>query len=212
MVGLQVLVLAILVRVQVPQQMKSNTENIIKEVRSKIENLLNVKDVSVIFLEKPEKTIPETGVGGFTPDSNIIYIYTDSANKNFDLKELKHTFAHEFHHAVRNRYHNWKKDSLFGAIVTEGLADHFDLEVNGGEPHLWSVALNEEKLAEVLKLAELEFNNKSYDHASWFFGNEKVGIPKWAGYALGFKIVGDYLQKTGRKASELVDAPSELFK
>jgi len=194
--------------------MESEVEFAVQEALAKAKSIFNVKDVSVEVREDPNQVISETGVGGYTPDSHTIVVYFDSDNENFKRnlrEEIKSTVTHEFHHAIRNRTYNWEDDTLLGAMITEGLADHFDIEVNGGKPKPWSVALNEEELKRIIELATPEFNSRKYNHTDWFFGSQERNIPKWAGYAIGFKLVGDYLEKMGKKASELVAVPSESF-
>ncbi len=189
-------------------------ESAITETLEKVQNIFNVYDVSVHVIEDKEKIIPETGIGGFTPDSHTIFIYYDLEHENFKKnikQEIASTLSHEFHHAVRNRTFDWTQDTLLGAMVTEGLADHFDIEMNKGKPKPWSLALSDSKIIEIEKLAGLEFNNREYNHSDWFFGSQEKNIPKWAGYAIGFKIVKEYLQKTNKKASELVSEPAEMF-
>ena len=186
----------------------------VAEALQKMESIFGVNDVLVKVEENPENTIPETGVGGFTPDSHTIFVYYDTSNTNLkdNLRgKIKSTVAHEFHHAIRNRSFSWKEDTLLGAMVTEGLADHFDIEVNGGGPKPWSVAFADREIEMVRKIAEQEFDSREYNHNEWFFGSEDKNIPKWAGYAIGFKLVGDYLQKTGKKPSILASEPAETF-
>lgn len=194
--------------------MESNIRAVVEETLARAKNIFGVHDVSFEIIEDPSQAIPETGVGGYAPDSYTITIYYDSSNENFKINwqgEIKSSVMHEFHHAVRNRTYNWKEDSLLGAIVTEGLADHFDIEMNGGKPKPWSVALSDEDFERIAKLASAEFHSYKYNHTDWFFGSESRNIPKWAGYSLGFKLVGDYLKKTHKKASELVAEPAESF-
>ena len=126
--------------------METEVRIIAEKALARAKNILNVDDVSLEVRENPEKVIPETGVGGFTPDSHTIFVYYDSNNENFKKNlesEIRSTVTHEFHHTVRNRAFNWEEDTLLGAMVTEGLADYFDIEVNGGKPKPWSVALSE---------------------------------------------------------------------
>lgn len=194
--------------------MESQVRSAVEEALSEVKRIFNVEDVSVEIREGPEQTIPETGAGGYTPDSHTIFVYYDSNNENLkeNLRdEIKSTVTHEFHHAIRNRTFNWEEDTLLGAMVTEGLADHFDIEVNAGIPKPWSIALNTEELERVKEIASPEFSSRTYNHSNWFFGSQEKEIPKWAGYSIGFKLVDDYLQRTGRKASELVSEPAESF-
>jgi len=59
--------------------------------------------------------------------------------------------------------------------------------------------------------ARKEFGNEDYDYRKWFFGVGGNDIPQWTGYSIGFAIVGEYMQKTDKKASDLMDIPPEKF-
>ncbi len=194
--------------------MEPEIKLVVEESLTKVKRIFNVEDVSAQVEEDPSQVIPETGAGGSTPDSHTICVYYDSNNKNLRKnfrEEIKSTVTHEFHHAIRNRTYNWKEDTLLGAIISEGLADHFDIEVNSGKPKPWSVALTDTELERVEEIATPELNSREYNHADWFFGSKKRNIPRWAGYAMGFKLVGEYLKKTGKKASALVAEPARSF-
>jgi len=181
-------------------------------VVSAVERQIILPDIEVIVEDKPEATIPETGMGGFAPDANRLFIRIDpekeSLRKNFE-REFRSTLTHELHHCAR-----WASvgygTTLLEAMVSEGLADHFDIEVNGGDPKPWSVSVEGEELQELREKAE-PFLNSEYDEAEWFFGAGE--LPKWTGYSLGFAIVGDYIEHAGKSASELVNVKaSELVK
>lgn len=45
----------------------------------------------------------------------------------------------------------------------------------------------------------------------FFDGNKKKGIPRWAGYEIGYYLVKQIMKKTGKKASELFNLSSENF-
>lgn len=189
-------------------------ENNFNNTVSQVSKYLPIRDVDIIVYDNPEGTVLGHGIGGYTPNKNLMYISLDSSFA--DLKEsinseFKHTLAHEFHHTAR-----WQNpgygETLLDAIITEGLADHFDLEVFKESPQPWSVAFSNDELNSLMKKAKKEFNNKEYDHFAWFYGNEALGIPRWAGYSLGFKIVKDYLLKhPDQKPSELCSAKTSTF-
>lgn len=167
------------------------------------------QNVDVVFQVSPQATIPEIGIGGYTPDAHTVYISLDPSHKNFNLalrEELPRTLAHELHHAVR-----WHKpgygSTLEEALVTEGLAAHFELEVFGGKPNMWDNALRGQKLKRLLRRAQREFASSAYNHNDWFFGNEKRSIPRWTGYSVGFEIVKTSLRQHPQwSASQLVHA------
>lgn len=192
--------------------LKGKIEKAYQEIVPTIESKIKLSDIDIVVADNPEGVIPEIGTGGSSPTANLIYINIDPDFPNIEDRieeEIKSTLAHECHHCARAE-HFYYGENLLEALITEGLADHFDLEINGGEIKLWCKALSEAELEEYLNKARLEFDNENYDHSKWFFGTDSE-IPKWAGYSLGFKIVDDYLNKTNKKASELFNLDSKEF-
>jgi uncharacterized protein YjaZ len=183
------------------------------EVIVKLKNKITLPNVDVVIADSPDGAIPETGVGGNAYTAHIIFISINPNFHNLDKtisNEIKGTLAHELHHCARMKTIGYGT-SLLQALITEGLADHFDLEVNGTEPKPWSIAIQGGKLEEIRKIAEKSFNDSTYNHFNWFFGSKDLGIPKWAGYSIGFDIVKNYLIKIGKKPSELVSVDASEF-
>ncbi len=186
----------------------------VKDVREK----LAITGVDVVVADNPASAIPETGVGGFAPTGHIVYINIDPNFIGLEQvleAEIKSTLAHELHHCARFQSVGYGK-TLLEALVSEGLADHFDMEINGGAPKPWSIAVQGEELRQLTERAKQEFTNKKYHHDQWFFGSEKESIPRWAGYSIGFHIIGEYISKTGKQSSTLVsvtatDVVSRIF-
>ncbi len=180
----------------------------------KISDKLPISDVDVAIYNNPRGTISELGIGGYTPNGHLVFVYLDSKFPNIKrvIKEqLKRTLAHELHHCLRWRNPGYGK-TLLEALLTEGLADHFDLEVNGGDLEPWCTALNREEIVAFIKRAKIEYDNKSYDHRAWFFGSKEKSIPRWTGYALGFTLVENYLKANpDKKASKLYAIKAEEF-
>jgi uncharacterized protein YjaZ len=122
---------------------------------------------------------------------------------------LPHIVAHELHHVARVRGLN-PATTLFEALISEGLADHFGLELLGGPLPPWSNALTPDEIEHFLRLAEPEFDDLN-DYDRWFFGFAP-GIPRWTGYTLGFYLVGEYIARSGQSAAELVHTPADRFR
>ena len=103
-------------------------------------------------------------------------------------------------------------DNLLSQMVHEGLADHFSLELTGHGPAIWAVALAGDSLdAWVERARAVWLAPPSPDRNAWFFGTTP-DIPRWAGYAIGFKLVGDYLAANpSRRASALLSEPATSF-
>lgn len=181
-----------------------------------VEDILPIENIDIVIYENPQATIDEIGgIGGFTPNENLIFISLNVLHPDFDIKfkeELKFTLAHELHHTIR-----WQKqvegDTLLEAMVFEGLADHFAIEATGrNKPSPWSTALNSEQKNTLFKKASEVWNEPSYDHNLWFFGSKPDVIPRWTGYTLGYDIVGKYLQNNPQaNAALLAKVDATLF-
>jgi hypothetical protein len=97
-----------------------------------VSKALPITDVTITVMPDPQRTISGYGVGAYTPDANTVRIYVDPtfASSAVLPQHLALTLAHELHHTVR-----WKGPgyghTLFQAMITEGLADRFCIEVLG---------------------------------------------------------------------------------
>ncbi|MCB9798557.1 hypothetical protein H6758_02435 [Candidatus Nomurabacteria bacterium] len=181
--------------------------NSIDETFNRMVDTLPLIPIDVVVKDEPLNVVPETGIGGYTPDAYTIYLSLDANFKNFKenlILEIPKTIAHEYHHSLRWNGPGYG-NTLGEAIISEGLADHFQMELLGGKPQPWCTALSENGLANLQPIATKEYWTSPYDHASWFFGNPDLNIPRWAGYSLGFYLVKQYLDKTGQKAAKLYD-------
>ncbi len=190
-------------------------KSIAKSVEFSIQKLLPIEDIDVVFYDNPEGTLKESGIGGYTPCANVIFFSLDPKNPNFKqgLKdELPFQLAHEINHAIRFRT-PIVKETLFEAMISEGLADHFAMEITGrSTPPAWSTALTNRQKEELLKKATTEWNLPTYDHNAWFYGSEIKKIPRWTAYTLGYDLVSSYLQKNPKiKASKIISADASLF-
>jgi len=161
----------------------------------------------------PSRAIAGWGVGGFAPDARTVEISLDPGFPGFSgilPDRLPPIVAHELHHAVR-----WKAPgygaTLLEALVSEGLADHFAVELLGAPVPPWSDAFPRERTEEFLDRARPEFD-AAYDHDRWFFGTDPT-LPRWTGYTLGYRIVEAYQAANGGvTAAELVSTPASAFR
>lgn len=157
------------------------------------------------------QVIPEKGHLGYCPEPGVVYIIVDPENPAFcrnTHQSLERMFAHELHHAAR-----WTGPgygvTLGEAIVSEGLAGHFALEIFGGEPEPWEVLSVNEIHPYHVMLAD-NWKCKNYDHNAWFYGTGL--LPKWLGYSLAFNLIADYFQAhPDQSASRLVLVDAEEF-
>jgi uncharacterized protein YjaZ len=173
---------------------------------------LGASDVDIIICDDPSRAIPETGVGGWAFHAHLLTVYIDPQSNDLVKRmatELKSTLAHELNHVTRWRRLGYK-ETLLESIISDGLADHFDIAINGGSPRPWDIALSNDDCEKYLALAKSVWNDGQYDHPRWYFGTSD--IPRWTGYSLGYKLVGDYIAKSGiKEAKTLVGLPAEEF-
>lgn len=181
---------------------------ILEKSVEEITKILPVEDVDIIFFSNPNWAIKEIGIGGYCPTKNTIQISVDTKFKNLKkslIEELPKTLAHEFHHISRDRTVGYGT-TLGEVLVTEGLADHFAIEVFGEKPNIWNTALSKKEISKFLEIAKSNFSNKNYDHYKWFFGSKEKEMPNWTGYTIAFEIIKIYLKENpGTKASQLVN-------
>lgn len=193
---------------QFTNQIQTEFDNSIQ----KIEKVLPSQNIDIVVYDNPVGTISEYGIGGYTPYHHLIFISLDPNFPNLQKSitdQFSRTLAHEIHHAIRTKNIGYG-NNLLEALITEGLANHFDLEINQKSPQIWDSALDEKQLAKFQKLAAKEYFNKNYIHNDWFFGSKS--IPKWTGYTLGFELVKNFLhQHPTQKPSTLFSTKAEDF-
>ena len=174
---------------------------------TKITHLMPVEGVDVI-VSAGSAVLPETGLGGFCPQDDLVYLQIDPNNSrllnNFS-EEFVATLGHELHHCIRRRKVGYGI-TLSEALVTEGLACHFETELRTTRVPFYAIALSQNEIRELWGKATLELSNQSYDHAAWFFGSKSKAIPRHAGYSLGFQAVNEYVNKIEVPASRLCGA------
>lgn len=98
--------------------------------------------------------------------------------------------------------------SLGEALVSEGLAGHFVLQVMGGQPDAIDTV---RPAAGAMRQAMNEWARRDYDHGRWFGG--KGDLRKGTGNSLGHRIIADHLaQHPGDSAAGMATAASEPFR
>lgn len=196
-----------------------------RKVLSRVQSLLPANDMTIHIALSDKSNegyvLPEWGVGGHPEGTDTVWIIVQPQNPRFKPLFVGRGLPHEIHHAVRMRLPNWHW-SLLECMIMEGLADHFMIEAVGGEPAPWDRALTEEQIQKYLpriKRDDLVAARKPYAEfvekyqTPWWFGRSGSDpIPGWAGYALGWRIVENYLREHPEaRASSLVNVPAEMI-
>jgi Predicted Zn-dependent protease (DUF2268) len=175
--------------------------------------VLPVTGVTARVVASSAQAIPGYGFGGRAPGPGLIELYVDPtfpALAALIPERLPPMTAHEVHHAIRIRGPGYGRTLLEG-LVSEGMADHFSIELLGVPVPPWSRALSESAIAHYMELARQQFD-APLDYNRWFVG-EGGTLPNWTGYTLGFRLVEDYKARhPGSTAASLVNTPAEAFR
>ncbi|QHC22268.1 DUF2268 domain-containing protein [Streptomyces sp. GS7] len=155
------------------------------------------------------------GQGGFPGAIHLVMWPTDVA-----LEKIGHAAAHELHHNVRyaNVVWNPMTVTLGEWVVAEGLAEAFVRELAGEQAMgPWTAALTGaeldsayEKITGDIDLAGMH-NLTAYmlgDTTAELMGQPTVGLPHFAGYGVGLRIVDAHLAATGLTAAGSVALPA----
>ena len=114
---------------------KSRIEGGFDQAIRNVSPLPPISDVDVIVYASP-RVIPEIGLNGYSDTPYLMRLWFDPSHslirETFE-KAFVSTFAHELHHCARARGPGYGS-TLAEALVTEGLACHFEAEVNVGFP------------------------------------------------------------------------------
>ena len=127
--------------------------------------------------------------------------------ENVKDKELEALFVHEYHHTTRlNQLGNRVKYRLVDSIVMEGLAE-FAVSEYCGDTYLapWVTNYNIKDLEEIITekfKPNFELKRSEPLHDKLLFGHGSM--PKMAGYAVGYKLVKDYVKLHSRTTKDMI--------
>ena len=175
-----------------------------------VDAALNLGTLDVVVSHAPATDVlPE----GFTPNGHVVYMYLYSERSDVDdliVVRLPQTLAHEAHHARRWRGPGYGT-TLADALITEGLAQHFERELTRDSP-VSAPPLDVDEAKAVAAPLEADLTNPKYDHPRWFLSEGNDGFPRWAGYRIGYRVIAQYLaHHSGETAASLRDAGTEVF-
>ncbi len=130
---------------------------------------------------------------------NVLFLFIAA---EIDPDDLKALLAHEYHHICRLSFLNEPPHEicLLETLLIEGMAE-CAVEESYGESQLspWTKRYPQEKCVELWKKFFIRFLNvKGVDnHFPFLYGDESIGLPKWIGYCLGYRIVRSYIENKG---------------
>ena len=126
--------------------------------------------------------------------------------------------AHEFNHNVRFSVEPWTMNTTVGQyMISEGLAENFAAEQYSHDligP--WNTLFSESDLQELRPRYRDALNVTGFDEIRGYifgdwsaeqFNHKKQGVPDFAGYAMGYRVVRAYIERTGRTAAQATYVP-----
>ncbi|MEO1288999.1 MAG: DUF2268 domain-containing putative Zn-dependent protease [Chloroflexota bacterium] len=159
-----------------------------------------------------------TGAIDFThPRFVCQYFEPDEHN----IKALSGAVVHEFNHLVRLRVQPWDMmtTTVSDYIIHEGIAESFATALFGEEVLGYYVTdINDADLAIAKQIISENLQMTGFnvirgyifgDHLAEQWGFEKIGMPNFGGYAVGFHVVQAFLKKTGMSVQEATFLPAE---
>ena len=175
------------------------------------------EDIDLIVVpELPDFLIPEDKLGGRTYTGNFIML---SFAPNSVIEDLVYEVTcHELCHAARWQRNSEDMQGLFDGMILEGLAIVFEelAAVNQTKKQYFLKKMLErldEENEDILAKVRKELDNYYYDYYSLFItGDKKSGIPRWAGYSLGYYLVKKYMSITNRSIEDIFAETFDKFR
>lgn len=159
------------------------------------------------------------GYAGFGGIPGYVMVSFSQAN-DYTLPRVEGASVHELNHNVRFKVVPFLPMQVTVAdyIVAEGLAESFAAELFGEELVGYFVTdFNEEELATARKIIGDALDVSGFDAVrGYIFGDAiaesrglpRAGVPNFAGYAIGYRVVRQYLKRTGKSVAETTFLPS----
>lgn len=168
-------------------------------------------------LADPDRMDPRTGLYtgvGNVPGCVLLMAWPTTYN----VPRLPAIVTHELNHNVRFRVEPWSPATTVGKyLVDEGVAECFAAELHG-EAMLgpWTLGLHGPALDALRPRYREALEVTGFDEIRGFIfgdwaaeqtGYRRQGLPDFAGYAFGYRMVRAFLDRTGMSAAEATYRP-----
>lgn len=173
-----------------------------------------------VVLTKPNSDLPGRGYAGFGGIPGYLMVSLSLVD-DYTLPRVGPAAVHELNHTVRFKIVPFLPMSITVAdyIIAEGLAESFAAELFGHDLVGYMVTdFDEEQIATAKRVIGEALDVSGFNAVrSYIFGDTiaassglpKVGVPDFAGYAIGYRVVQHYLQRTGRSVVDATFLPSQ---
>jgi uncharacterized protein YjaZ len=205
---------------KLPAELVTITRQAFKQAKKVARQHLNFKHyLNIIVAANPENTIVEQGASGTTYSEDLIVIYLDPNSTKLTQNIIYTTMCHELSHAQRWHLRPEWDNRLLGALILEGLAVAFEEEIAIAQREFFLRTIQGRSQASSKRILDIFHNELLVPDFSWekkrrsyfVIGDQKLGLPRWAGYQAGYYLVKQHMARTGKKASELIGEPADNF-
>ncbi|WP_281658155.1 DUF2268 domain-containing putative Zn-dependent protease [Halobacillus sp. Cin3] len=123
-----------------------------------------------------------------------LYIFYGAPSEKDDWKAV---LAHEYNHVCRLHQGSYSlnKVTLLDSLIIEGLGEYAVLQLYGEEYTApWTQRYSDRHLKQIWKKKYLPsiYLRGQEKHMDYLYGSQRQGLPKWAGYQLGYRMVESY--------------------
>jgi uncharacterized protein YjaZ len=180
---------------------------------------LDAINCALVLLDAKRANPIDRGYSGFGGIPGYVMVTYSQAN-DYTLPRVEGASVHELNHNVRFKIVPFLPTHVTVAdyIVAEGLAESFAAELFGEEIVGYYVTdFSEEELATAKRVIGGALDVTGFDAVrgyvfgdatAEYMGRSKAGVPKFAGYAMGYRVVRQYLRRTGKSVAEATFLPS----
>ncbi|CAG0936543.1 hypothetical protein TFLX_05424 [Thermoflexales bacterium] len=149
-----------------------------------------------------------TGFGGIPGWIMTVYDLPDEYN----LARIEAATVHELHHNILGvvQPRNMLTVTVGEYMIMEGLAESFSAELYGADKvGPWVTEFDDALLAQTKETFRPGLNVSGFNEVRrYIFGDPGAGLPLYAGYAIGYRVVQAYLARTGQRVPETTFVPA----
>lgn len=165
----------------------------------------DLPDFDLVIRPAAGGSLPKGGLAGHSPAPGVIEITQDP--DRFDPDLFTRVLVRQALHQIRWDGPGYGR-SLGDALVSEGLAGHFVVQVLGGAPDQADATVPASGAA---RMAMNEWARRDYDHARWFTGGGD--LRNGTGYGLGHRLIAAHLaEEADASAASLAQLRADEFR
>jgi uncharacterized protein YjaZ len=154
-----------------------------------------------------------TGFGGIPGWIMTVYGEPDEYN----LRRVEAATVHELHHNILGASNpqavNMRQVTVGDYMILEGLAESFAAELYGADTiGPWVTEFDDADLEHAVTRFREGLGVTGFNEVRrYIFGDPGAGLPIYAGYALGYRVVQAYLKRAGKHVVEATFVPARTI-